>query len=183
VNHERLDRSTRVRRRYLEQVLARARRRQDALRQLRQDRLQRPDPGQGLGDPASAKAEYDKLIREKRKKGYTDAGEGGSAEPEPEPDGDGDDDDDDDDGDDEPAPAPAKKPAAKPVAAAAPAASSAPGHRMALDAGNRKVDTTIYLDGTTVRMDSREIYATPEAARKAFERLKKMLGGEGYKDA
>jgi hypothetical protein len=54
---------------------------------------------------------------------------------------------------------------------------------MVLDAGSRQVETTLYLDGVTLRMDSRESYATPEAAKKAFERLKKMLGGEGYKDA
>jgi len=34
-----------------------------------------------------------------------------------------------------------------------------------------------------LRMDSRESFATPEAAAKAFERLKKLLGGEGYKPA
>ena len=49
------------------------------------------------------------------------------------------------------------------------------------DAGNRKVETTLYLDGKTVRMDSSETYASPEAASKAFERLKKLLAGEGYK--
>jgi len=53
---------------------------------------------------------------------------------------------------------------------------------MVLDAGSRKVDTTLYLDGATLRMESHESYPTPDAARKAFERLKKMLGGEGYKD-
>jgi predicted DNA-binding WGR domain protein len=136
-----------------------------------------------FGDAASAKAEYEKLVREKRKKGYHDAGQGGGNG--------GDDDDDDNDsddegGDDEPEPPPAKKPAAKPAPAAAgstakPAASSAPGHRLVLDAGSRKVETTLYLDGNTMRMDSRETYASPEAASKAFERLKKLLGGEGYK--
>jgi len=139
-----------------------------------------------LGDPGAAQAEYDKLIREKRKKGYHD---GGAA-----PAGAGDDEadegeKDDDDGDDEPVTVPAKKlpgKAAAPVKAAAPppaaAKPSVPGHRMVLDAGSRKVDTTLYLDGGTLRMESRETYATPEAAKKAFERLKKMLGGEGYKD-
>jgi hypothetical protein len=50
-----------------------------------------------------------------------------------------------------------------------------------LDAGGRKVETTLYLDGNTVRMDSRETYASADAASKAFERLKRVLGGEGYK--
>jgi hypothetical protein len=49
-----------------------------------------------------------------------------------------------------------------------------------LDAGGRKVETTLYLDGNTLRMDSQETYASPEAASKAFERLKKLLAGEGY---
>jgi len=130
-----------------------------------------------LGDASAAAAEYDKLVREKRKKGYQDAGA-------PAPAG-APDDDEDDDGDDEPATAPAK-PAVKAVAAkpapARPAAPAAPGHRMVLDAGNRKVETTLWLDGATVRMESHETYASPEAARKAFERLQKMLAGEGYRN-
>jgi predicted DNA-binding WGR domain protein len=134
-----------------------------------------------FGDAAAAKAEYDKLVRDKRKKGYAEAVEGGA----------GDEADEaaeaaeaaeTDDGDDEAEAAPARRSAAKPAAAAAkPAAASVPGHRFVLDAGNRKVETTLYLDGKTVRMDSNETYASPEAATKAFERLKKLLSGEGYK--
>jgi predicted DNA-binding WGR domain protein len=145
-----------------------------------------------FGDAAGAKAEYDKLVREKRKKGYEDAG-AGAGEGDADEDEDEDEDDDadeagDDDGDDDEKPAPpAKKPAAKPAAApakpaaAAPAAPTTPGHRLVLDAGGRKVDTTLYLDGNTLRMDSREAYASGDAASKAFERLKRVLGGEGYK--
>ena len=133
-----------------------------------------------FGDAAAATAEYDKLIREKRKKGYLDAaGDAGGAGHAGE----------DDAGDDEPEARPAKKPAATPAAAAAarpPAAaapaSGVPGHRLLLDAGNRKVETTLYLDGNAVRMDSREQYASPDAARQAYERLKKLLGGDGYRD-
>jgi predicted DNA-binding WGR domain protein len=133
-----------------------------------------------LGSPSAAAAEYDKLVREKRKKGYLDAG---AAAPEPE----ADEDDGDEGGDDEPATAPARKPA-KPAPAAAPAPKpaarpSTPGHRMILDAGNRKVETTLYLEGATLRMETAESCASPDAAKKAFERLKKMLAGEGYKDA
>jgi predicted DNA-binding WGR domain protein len=139
-----------------------------------------------LADPAAAKREYDKLVAEKRKKGYTDAGGGSPA--------DDDDDDDDDadadadaDGDDEDDDAPnARKPAAKRAPAAASpaaraAAPSSPGHRLVLDAGGRQVETTLYLDGKTVRMDAREIHASPDAATKALDRLKKLLAGEGYK--
>ncbi|HSS00651.1 MAG TPA: WGR domain-containing protein [Kofleriaceae bacterium] len=146
-----------------------------------------------LGDPAAAKAEYDKLVREKRKKGYSDIAvrrdDSGGRTKDDDDDGDGGDGDEggddegDDDEDDKPAARPAKKPA-KPAAApaAAPrAAPSSPGHRLVLDAGGRKVETTVFLEGNAVRMDSRETYASPDAASKAFERLKRMLGGEGYK--
>jgi predicted DNA-binding WGR domain protein len=138
-----------------------------------------------FAEPAAAKAEYDKLVREKRKKGYHDA-EGAAEAPDDEDDEDedeGDDEDGDDEGDedeDEDEEAPPAKPA-KGAGKLAPAAPAAPGHRLVLDAGNRKVEATLYLDGALVRMDTRETYATPEAAAKAFERLKKMLGGEGYK--
>ena len=128
-----------------------------------------------FADPAAAKKEYDKLVAEKRKKGYVDPGAGGSPA-------------DDEDDDERPARKPSK-PAAPAKAAAAPAkaapaaaASSVPGHRLVLDAGGRQVETTLYLDGKTVRMDSRETYASPEAAKKAHDRLRKLLGGEGYKD-
>ena len=130
-----------------------------------------------FGDAAAAQAEYDKLVREKRKKGYEDAAGAGEG-------GDTGSDDEGDDGDDEPAATPARKPAAKPAAKPAPARpapGSAPGHRLVLDAGNRKVETTLYLDGQTVRMDASETYPSPEAATKAFDRLKKLLAGEGHK--
>src|SRR5215831_18553129 len=67
-----------------------------------------------LSDPAAAKTEYEKLVREKRKKGYVDAGGGGkddADEPDDDEDDDGDEggDDGDEEGDeDEP---PARKPA------------------------------------------------------------------------
>lgn len=136
-----------------------------------------------LGDAGAATAEYDKLVRDKRKKGYVDGSATGAAQA-------GDDDDDDDGDDDDP---PAKQPAAKPAAPAAKpavaparspagAAPSVPGHRLRLDAGNRQVDTTLYLDGATVRMDSRETYGSAEAARKAFDRLKQLLASDGYKE-
>jgi predicted DNA-binding WGR domain protein len=132
-----------------------------------------------FADNAGATKEFDKLVREKRKKGYIDAGgEGGG--------GGGDDEDeeiDDDEGgdDDEEESRPAPR-AAKPAPAAAPAARPAGGTRMLLEAGSRKVETHLVLDGKTVRMDSIESYASPEAAKKAFERLKKTLAGEGYKE-
>jgi predicted DNA-binding WGR domain protein len=129
-----------------------------------------------LADAGAAKAEYDKLVRDKRKKGYEEpAGGGAAAAAEQDADDEGEDDE-----------APPRKPAKPaPAAAAKPAPAAAkpsvPGHRFTLEAGSRKVETTLYLDGTTVRMDSVETYASPEAARKAFDRLQKVLVGEGYK--
>jgi len=144
-----------------------------------------------FGDNAGAMREYDKLVREKRKKGYVDAGGGGGGG------GDGDDDEtvevskhdddedtahgDEDDDDEPPRPA-AKKAAPAPAAAAAAPVGKPPTARLSLDAGGRKAVTALYLDGSTLRMDSTESYASPEAAKKAYDRLKKMLAGEGYKD-
>lgn len=142
-----------------------------------------------LADPAAARREYDKLVAEKRKKGYVDAGGAGSPADEDDEDDDAADDAADegagsaDEDDDAPS---ARKPAAKRAPAAAPpgraaAAPSSPGHRLVLDAGGRQVETTLYLDGKTVRMDSRETHASPDAATKALDRLKTLLAGEGYK--
>jgi predicted DNA-binding WGR domain protein len=131
-----------------------------------------------FASPDVATREYDKLVHEKRKKGYQDAGGGGGEAPAERDDDDEDGDDEGDDDEDEPAPKP--KPVAKPVSP--PAARPSGGTRLVLDAGNRQVETFLYLDGTKVRMDSTETYASPEAAKKAHERLKKMLGGEGYKE-
>ena len=127
--------------------------------------------------PDGAEKEYTKLVNEKRKKGYVDQGGGGGggdedAEEEEDEEEGGDDEDEDE--------APPKKAAAKP--APAPAARPTGGHRMTLEAGTRKVEVQLYLDGKTVRMDSVETYATPEAAKKAHDRLKKTLAGEGYRD-
>ena len=122
-----------------------------------------------FGSPELAQKEYAKLIAEKRKKGYVDQGAA------PAGDGDGADDESDDSDDAEDAPPPKK--AAAPVAAAKPAG----GLHLVLEAGARRVETVIALDGKTVRMDSVETYATPEAAKQAYERLRRMLAGEGYK--
>jgi predicted DNA-binding WGR domain protein len=123
-----------------------------------------------FADSGTAMKEFDKLVREKRKKGYIDAGgEGGS----------GDDDatiEEDMDEEEEEQRAPAPRPSA-------PAQRPAGGTRMLLEAGARKVEAHLVLDGKTVRMESMESYASPEAAKKAFERLKKTLAGEGYKEA
>jgi predicted DNA-binding WGR domain protein len=134
-----------------------------------------------FGDNGGATKEYDKLVREKRKKGYVDAGGGGG--------GGGDEDEDDDDvndddegGDDDEEEEAPRKPARAQVPAPAVAAKPTGGLRLTLEAGARKVETHLYLDGKTVRMDTQESYASPDAAKKAYERLRKVLGGEGYKE-
>jgi predicted DNA-binding WGR domain protein len=138
--------------------------------------------------PDAAQHEYDKLVREKRKKGYVDAGGGGGGggggeeEDEDEDSDEGEDDEGGDDEDEDEKPAP-KKATPKPTPAPAPAPAARPaGQRMVLESGARKVETYVALDGSKVRMESIETYASPEAAKKAHERLKKMLAGEGYKD-
>ena len=125
-----------------------------------------------FGDAGAATKEYEKLVREKEKKGYVAAGGGGA------PADDDDESDDDEDADEAPAP---KKAVAAPKPAPV-AAKPVGGVQLVLEAGSRRVETTLYLDGKTVRMDAVETYATPEAAKKAHERLKKTLIGEGYKE-
>jgi predicted DNA-binding WGR domain protein len=129
-----------------------------------------------FADHAGAVKEYEKLIREKRKKGYAD-GSGGREEEE---------DEDLEEEEDEEAP-PKRRAGAKPARAAAPAAAPAArasgGLRMVLEAGSRRVETELFLDGKSVRMDATESYASPEAAKKAYERLKRALAGEGYRES
>lgn len=127
-----------------------------------------------LGAPEAAKKELDKLEREKRRKGYQDAGGGGGEE--------GDDADGEDEAEDEDeAAAPKKKAKAAPAAAAAggrPALEA----RLALAQGGRKIATHLSLAGATVRMDAVETYASPEEARKAYYRLLATLAGEGHEE-
>ena len=125
-----------------------------------------------FGSPDLAEKEYGKLVAEKRKKGYVDQGGGGAPADDDEDDVNGADDEDDE------APPPPKK-----AAAPAPVAKPAGGLRLVLDAGSRKVETTLALAGTTVHMTAVETYASPEAAKKAYERLRKVLAGEGYKES
>src|SRR5688500_18761489 len=138
--------------------------------------------------PDLADKEYGKLVREKRKKGYVDAGAGGAGSGGGGG-GDVDDDDevnddredDDEDDDDMPVTTPRARPQVS--APAAPAARPPGGVRLLLESGNRKVETYLYMDGARVRMDATETYANPEAAKKAQERLKRMLLAEGYKES
>jgi predicted DNA-binding WGR domain protein len=145
-----------------------------------------------FADHAGAVKEYEKLVREKRKKGYADSGGGR---------GDEDEDEDleaDDEEEEEEAEAeegenedePPKRKAAKPAASARPAASAAApaarpsgGLRLVLEDRGRRVETQLFLDGKSVRMDAIESHASPEAAKQAFERLKKTLAGEGYRES
>lgn len=138
-----------------------------------------------FANPAGATKEYEKLVNEKRKKGYVDA-EGGGGDEDEDEDIEEEEEEEGDEEEEEEAPAPKKKAAAAPAKAAAAPAPAAPkrppGTRFLLEAGSRKVETTLWLDGTTVRMESTEGYANADAAKKAFDRLKKTLGGEGYRE-
>lgn len=130
-----------------------------------------------FADHATAMKEYEKVVRDKRKKGYVDSSGGGGGREEDEELEDG------DEAEEEEAEArPKRKAAGKPAAAAAPAARPAGGLRMVLESGPRRVETQLFLDGKTVRMDATESHASPEAAKKAFERLKRALAGEGYRE-
>lgn len=126
-----------------------------------------------------AQKEFDKLVREKRKKGYADAGGGGGDDAD-EDDDDAEDDDEDEDGDDE-APAPKKKSGLAALAAAAAADDDDEGELFTLTAGKKKIEARVILDGKTVRMNTVEHYESAEAAKKALDRLKKNLAAEGYK--
>jgi predicted DNA-binding WGR domain protein len=138
-------------------------------------------------DDPGAQRELDKLVREKRKKGYVDAASGAAGA-----DDDDDDDDDDaaaeadaggdDDDDDAAAAPPPKRSGLAGIAAAAKASRTDEGIKLVFDADGQHVETRLVLDGKTVRMDSLETHPSPEAAKKAHDRLKKALIGEGYKE-
>jgi predicted DNA-binding WGR domain protein len=130
-----------------------------------------------FADHATAMKEYEKVVREKRKKGYVDSSGGGREEDEDE------ELEDEEEEEEEAEARPKRKAAGKQAAAAAPAARPAGGLRMVLEAGPRRVETQLFLDGKTVRMDATESHASPEAAKKAFERLKRALAGEGYRES
>jgi predicted DNA-binding WGR domain protein len=134
-----------------------------------------------FANAAGAQKEYEKLIGEKKKKGYVDSG-GGGDEDEDEDEDDVDEADEEEQEDEEEEAAPKKKKAAAPAQSSG-GSSRKPDAKLVFEAGQRKVETALYIDGKTVRMDATESYGNSEAAKKAFERLRKTLAGEGYKDA
>jgi predicted DNA-binding WGR domain protein len=132
-----------------------------------------------FADHAGAVKEYEKLIRDKRKKGYVDAGEGAGRQDEDE---DEDLEDEDEEQEEEAEERPRRRGGAAARAEAAPAARGG-GLKLVLEAGARRVETELFLDGKRVRMDATESYASPEAAKQAYERLKRALAGEGYRES
>ena len=137
-----------------------------------------------FASPELAAKELDKLVREKRKKGYADAGAGGEAagvSDDDDVDEDADEDEDEDSAED----GAARKPSGLAALAAASAAASAGarGMKLVLDSDGRKAETRIVLEGKTVRMDALETYESPEAAKQAHDRLKKALIGQGYRES
>lgn len=121
----------------------------------------------------AAQRELEKLEREKRKKGYQDAGGGGDGdEDEGEEDAEDEDAEDEEDGEDEddkPAPKRGK-------ASAAPTSAT-----FTLVAKGRKVETRVILDGVKIRVEADESYGSAEQAHQAFERIKQALLDDGYK--
>lgn len=103
--------------------------------------------------PEGARKELDKLVREKRKKGYVDAGSGGGGEAEEEA-------EEEDEEEDE----------VRVV--------KDEGAQLALRKG--KVATRLTLSGATVRLDAVETHASPAEARKAYERLRAALAADGH---
>jgi len=119
--------------------------------------------------PEAAEKELESLEKQKRKKGYADAGatlaaslvEAEDVESEEE------------EGDEEEeaeAPAPAPKAAPKIV-----------GVNLTLEHPGRKVETRLVQEGATVRLVAVERYASPAEAQKALDRLKAALEAEGYR--
>lgn len=121
----------------------------------------------------AAQRELEKLEREKRKKGYQDAG-GGGEEGDEDEDRDEDAEEGEEEGEeDEEEEAPAPK---RGKAAAAPMSAT-----FSLVSKGRKVETKVVLDGAKLRVEADESYGTPEQARQAFDRLKQALLDDGYK--
>jgi predicted DNA-binding WGR domain protein len=128
-----------------------------------------------FADPGSARQEYAKLVAEKRKQGYVDAVTAGAIDDE-----ELEQDDNvtgDEDEDEAPRVHPASTTALPPVAAPP----RPLGERFVLESGNRKVEAYLLIDGKTVRMEAVETCASLDAAKKAHDRLKEQLLGEGYK--
>jgi len=125
-----------------------------------------------LSTADAARKELEKLEREKRKKGYTDAA--GAPEDEDEDENEGEDEDEEE----VVAVPPAKKAAKK---ESAPATDGmVVDARLTLDANGRRIATHLSLQGATVRMDAVETYANPKEARKAYDRLLAILASEGH---
>ncbi len=118
----------------------------------------------------AAQRELEKLEREKRKKGYQDAG-GGGEEGDEDEDRDEDAEEEGEEDEEEETPAPKRgKGAAAPMSAT-----------FSLVSKGRKVETKVVLDGAKLRVEADESYGTPEQARQAFDRLKQALLDDGYK--
>lgn len=139
-----------------------------------------------LASPDAAQKELDKLEKEKRKKGYQDAGSAGEgADEEGDEDGDeGEDEEGGDEGeeeegeDDDEDEAPKSKKGGKAAAPAAPAAVTA---KLSLGAKGRSIETKLVLEGSKVRVEADESYDSADKAKAAFERIKQALLDEGYK--
>lgn len=124
-----------------------------------------------LASPDAAQKELDKLEKEKRKKGYQDAGSTGSSEDE---DADDEEEEQDEEEEEEEEEAPKKgKAAAKPAGASA---------RLVLSGKGRSIETRLTLEGSKLRVEADESYDSAEAAKQAFDRIKAALIDDGHKE-
>lgn len=119
-----------------------------------------------LGTPDAAAKEMDKLVREKRKKGYDEAGGA-------------------DDADEEEEAPPPRKTAAAPVPVPAPVPRVGPPRadsiELVLQGASGRIVTRATLDGATVSVQSTEAHGDPDAAASAFDRLKAALLSDGHR--
>jgi hypothetical protein len=59
---------------------------------------------------------------------------------------------------------------------------AAVGASFVLANGSRRAETRVVLEGTTLRMEAAESFPSAEAASKAYERLRRVLAAEGYRE-
>ncbi|MBI2376162.1 MAG: WGR domain-containing protein [Deltaproteobacteria bacterium] len=127
---------------------------------------------------AGAKKEIDKLEREKRKKGYADAGSGGGGdEDEPE---DSDEEEEEEEEEKKPKAAPKKSPPAAAAFAAA-AIKRAPEHAdFAYEGDGRSIEVRVTLDGVSVRTTIVEKFGSAADAKEGFEAARNGMSENGY---
>jgi predicted DNA-binding WGR domain protein len=160
-----------------------------------------------LASADAARKELDKLERDKRKRGYHDAGaqaaptrgededeDEGEDEGEDDDEGEGEDEDEDNEGDEEREDRDAdgqgeeggggrtRGRSARSPSGGARGAAAVQTARLTRSSQGRDLTAELVLDGAAVRLASAESYSSPDKARAAFDRLRAALLADGYKD-